>query len=62
MSAQSMALQCPLPVGSTGVLGQPYSNRLKAELPPAQTRQSLCAGTSVCDGSVPNKKIPEGFW
>ena len=57
MSAQSTALQCLLPVGSTGVLGQPYSNRPKAELPLPQACQSLRAETSV-----PNKKIPEGFW
>lgn len=59
MLTQSMALRYLLPVGSTGALGQPYSNRPKVELPPAQACRSLCAGTSVCDDSVPNKKIPE---
>lgn len=52
MPTQCMALRCPLPLGSSGVLGQPDSNGL---------RLSLRAGTLVCNDPVPNEKIPAGF-
>lgn len=41
LRTQPTAPWCPLPMGSTGALGQPYSNRPRAELPLAQAWQSL---------------------
>lgn len=59
MSTQSVALRYPLPVGSTGAIGQPYSSKAKAELPPAQACRSLHAGTVMIQSLT--KRSQRGF-